>query len=76
MAALEQYKWMPITCFVVAFFTAFGMGTFVSVGITRVGANDVSNSFATAVGSKALTMKQACMIAAHSSSAETWLLPS
>ena len=64
MAALEQYKWMPITCFVVAFFTAFGMGTFHSVGVTRVGANDVSNSFATAVGSKALTMKQACMIAA------------
>ena len=64
MAALEQYKWMPITCFVVAFFTAFVMGTFDYVGITRVGANDVSNSFATAVGSKALTMKQACMIAA------------
>ena len=34
MAALEQYKWMPITCFVVAFFTAFGMGTLLSCGVS------------------------------------------
>ena len=44
--------WVLIISFVFAFLLAFA-----------VGANDVANSFGTAVGSKVLTMKQAFMLA-------------
>ncbi|KAI9141091.1 phosphate transporter [Paraphysoderma sedebokerense] len=47
-----DYLWLVIVGFIVAFADAFG-----------IGANDVSNSFATSVASRSLTLKQACFIA-------------
>ncbi|XP_055332994.1 sodium-dependent phosphate transporter 1-A-like [Paramacrobiotus metropolitanus] len=47
-----DYSWIVGSAFVVAFFTAFTMG-----------ANDVANSFGTAVGSRALTLRTACILA-------------
>ncbi|GIX91901.1 sodium-dependent phosphate transporter 1-A [Caerostris extrusa] len=44
--------WIVILSFIVAFFLAFG-----------VGANDVANSFGTSVGSKALSLRAACILA-------------
>ena len=44
--------WIVVVGFIVAFFLAFG-----------VGANDVANSFGTSVGSKVLTLRQACILA-------------
>jgi sodium-dependent phosphate transporter len=44
--------WIVVFAYIVAFVLAFGLG-----------ANDVSNSFGTSVGSKVLTVKQACSIA-------------
>lgn len=44
--------WIVVFAFIVAFILACGLG-----------ANDVSNSFGTSVGSKVLTVRQACMIA-------------
>ncbi|GFR32381.1 sodium-dependent phosphate transporter 1 [Trichonephila clavata] len=44
--------WILILGFIFGFFLAFG-----------VGANDVANSFGTSVGSKALTLKKACILA-------------
>ncbi|GFU04945.1 sodium-dependent phosphate transporter 1 [Nephila pilipes] len=53
---LEAYSnavvWIVVFSFLVAFFLAFG-----------VGANDVANSFGTSVGSKVLTLRQACILA-------------
>jgi len=53
---LEPYSpdvvWIVVVSYIVAFILAFGLG-----------ANDVANSFGTSVGSKVLTVKQACMIA-------------
>ena len=44
--------WIVIIGFLIAFVLAFG-----------IGANDVANSFGTSVGSKVLTLKQACFVA-------------
>jgi len=51
-AALPQYMWMAIAAILFGFFMAFG-----------IGANDVANAFGTSVASKAITMKQALIIA-------------
>lgn len=48
----DQYEWIVVVGGLMAFFTAYG-----------IGANDVANAFATSVGSKALTLKQAIIIA-------------
>jgi sodium-dependent phosphate transporter len=44
--------WLVVVGFIIAFILAFG-----------IGANDVANSFGTSVGSKVLTLKQACILA-------------
>ncbi|KAK7864341.1 hypothetical protein R5R35_009182 [Gryllus longicercus] len=44
--------WIVIVGFVIAFVLAFG-----------IGANDVANSFGTSVGSRVLTVRQACILA-------------
>ena len=49
---LSQYLWIPITGGAVAFYTAWGGG-----------ANDCANSFSSAVGSGAITLKKAILIA-------------
>lgn len=44
--------WLVVLGFIIAFVLAFG-----------IGANDVANSFGTSVGSKVLTVYQACTLA-------------
>ena len=47
-----MYTWIFVTGILFAFYNAWGGG-----------ANDCANSFATAVGSKALTLRQAVLVA-------------
>ena len=44
--------WIVVVAFIVAFILSIG-----------IGANDVANNFGTSVGSKVLTIRQACIIA-------------
>lgn len=49
----DQFLWIVIVGAFGAFFAAFG-----------IGANDVANAFATSVGAKAITLRQAILFAA------------
>src|SRR6056300_1918832 len=49
---LQQFEWIVATGAIFAFFASFG-----------IGANDVANAFATSVGSGALTIKNAVILA-------------
>ncbi|XP_038139322.1 sodium-dependent phosphate transporter 1-A [Cyprinodon tularosa] len=49
---MSGYLWLLVTGFIIAFILAFS-----------VGANDVANSFGTAVGSGVVTLRQACILA-------------
>jgi sodium-dependent phosphate transporter len=51
--APQNYYWIVIASMIVAFTAAFG-----------IGANDVANAYATSVGAKSLTLKQAIFLAA------------
>ncbi|XP_071943785.1 sodium-dependent phosphate transporter 2-like [Antedon mediterranea] len=51
-AYYDDAVWMIVVGFITSFFLAFA-----------VGANDVANSFGTSVGSRALTLGQACILA-------------
>ena len=55
--------WIVVFGFLVSFILACGLG-----------ANDVSNSFGTSVGSKVLTIRQACSIATVAESAGAVLI--
>ena len=50
---LTDYLWIPILCTLASFFKSWG-----------IGANDCANSFATSVGAKVLTLRQAVLVAA------------
>uniref|UniRef100_A0A8C9VSK6 Phosphate transporter n=1 Tax=Scleropages formosus TaxID=113540 RepID=A0A8C9VSK6_SCLFO len=51
-SSLSEYLWLLVVGFLIAFVLAFS-----------VGANDVANSFGTAVGSGVLSLRQACVLA-------------
>jgi len=51
--ALIEFTWVLVIAIIFAFISAFG-----------IGANDVANAFATSVGAKSITIKQAIVIAA------------
>lgn len=53
MAELTEYTWVFVISLFLSFAAAFG-----------IGANDVANAFATSVGAKSITLKQAIFIAA------------
>ena len=54
MEAMDNsYLWIVIIGFIIAFILALGLG-----------ASDVANSFGTSVGSKVLTLRDACIVAA------------
>lgn len=59
----KEVMWMLVTGFVISFVLAFGLG-----------ANDVANSFATSVGAKVLTMREACILATFFETAGAVLL--
>ena len=61
----DSYTWIVVTGGIFAFFAAMG-----------IGANDVANAYATSVGSKALTMKQAVFLAVIFESAGAILMGS
>ncbi|KAJ8602151.1 hypothetical protein CTAYLR_003501 [Chrysophaeum taylorii] len=48
----EDWTWLIVCCGIVAFIAAYG-----------IGANDVANAFATSVGARAITVKQAVLFA-------------
>jgi len=50
--SVVEYEWVVVFGAIAACFAAFG-----------IGANDVANAYATSVGSKALTVKKACVLA-------------
>eukprot|EP00038_Savillea_parva_P006518 m.164301 g.164301 ORF g.164301 m.164301 type:complete len:572 (+) comp12403_c0_seq1:156-1871(+) len=58
MAALEEYEWILVLGAIAALFAAFG-----------IGANDVANAWATCVGARSLTIRQACFAALIAESA-------
>lgn len=68
MAATHQYTYLLATGFVAAFVDAWNIGMISSISENKrgfaynIGANDVSNIFATSVASRSLTMKQAMII--------------
>lgn len=59
----KEVMWMLVSGFVISFVLAFGLG-----------ANDVANSFATSVGAKVLTMREACILATFFETAGAVLL--
>ena len=48
----EEWVWIVVVAFILGFLLCLG-----------IGANDVANTFGTSVGSKVLTLKQACILA-------------
>lgn len=61
----HTYVWLLVIGAIIAFADGFG-----------IGANDVANSFSTSVGSRSLTLKQACMIAVFTEFLGAFLLGS